>query len=219
MRFFALVTLGADWNLNTAFKIPRGETATAFAVPPSEDVKPRLRDLFHSGSVWSRRERKRRVEVQIKAGIKRESVRGDLNHVDFMIPLKMNLAEIILVEEVIGHNEARVILREVNAMGPRVDTEADNRFLSKMSGIADIQHADLPGLKRSKDEAVTTLQHGKQLHHAAGDGDFDMRDNVFAIERLHDASVRRIHRIDKTAKHVHGDRPPMRISWNELHIH
>src|SRR5262249_48681974 len=67
--------------------------------------------------------------------------------------------------------------------------------------------------------AVTTPRHFKELHHPAPDRHLDVRHNVFAIERLHEASIRRIHGIDKAAKHVRGHGATVSIPGNELHIH
>ena len=62
--------------------------------------------LLHGDSVRSGGVIKRRVEVELETGIKRERVGCHLNHMDLVIALEVDLAEVILVEEVVSHDEA-----------------------------------------------------------------------------------------------------------------
>ena len=65
----------------------------------------------------------------------------------------------------------------------------------------------------------TALRHRQQLHHPAGDGDLDVGHDVLAIEGLHHAAVRGVHRVDQTAEHVGGHRATVWIAGDELHVH
>ena len=62
--------------------------------------------LLHGDSVRSGGVIERRVEVELETGIKRERVGCHLNHMDLVIALEVDLAEVILVEEVVSHDEA-----------------------------------------------------------------------------------------------------------------
>src|SRR5712692_4518544 len=66
--------------------------------------------LLHGDPVRSYGVLERHVEVQLEAGIKREGVGCDLNHMDLVIPLEVDLPEVVLVQEVVSDDEARVIL-------------------------------------------------------------------------------------------------------------
>lgn len=107
--------------------------------------------LLHGDPVRSCRVCERRIEVELEARIEREAVVGDLDHMDLVIPFEVDLAEVILIEEVIGDHEARVVLGEDDVVRASVQAKVDYLiYLLKAAGmgaIADIQQTDLSRLK------------------------------------------------------------------------
>src|SRR5262245_66262028 len=87
-----------------------------------------------------------RIEVEFVARIECQGIVCDLNHMDLVIPLKVDFAKAVLIEEVIGNNEARVILGEDEVVRASARTKVDNGLLHEgvlMDTIADIQQTNL----------------------------------------------------------------------------
>src|SRR5262249_44538518 len=114
------------------------------------DMRPLACGLLYGDPVRSCRGTERRIEVECKTRIQRQRIVGDLNHMDLVIPLKLDFAKVILIEEVIGDNEARVILGEDHIVRASVRTKTDNGLLHEavlICTIADIQQTNLACLK------------------------------------------------------------------------
>src|SRR5262249_52860744 len=117
---------------------------------PMLDMRPLACGLLHGDTVRPRRALERRIEVEFEAWVECQGIVCDLNHMDLVIPLKVDFAKAILIEEVIGNHEARVILGKDDVVRTGVNTKVDNSLLHEgvlMGTIADIQHANLARLK------------------------------------------------------------------------
>ena len=71
--------------------------------------------LLHRHSVRPRRAcRECGVEIHVEVPVEREAILGDFDHANVMVPLEMNLPEVVLIEEVIAHHQALVVVGERN---------------------------------------------------------------------------------------------------------
>src|SRR5262250_2628277 len=103
-------------------------------------------ELLHGDPVRLCRAFEHCIEVEFEACIERQGIVCDLNHMDFVIPLKVDFAKVVLIEEVIGNHEARVILSEDEVVRASAQTKVDNGLLHEgvlMDTIADIQQTNL----------------------------------------------------------------------------
>ena len=108
----------------------------------------RQRQLFHLNPMGPRRTgRKCRIEVEVEAPIELEVLARDLDDVYTMIPFEVDLAEVVLVEEIVGDDQAFVVVGKVDIVRPGIDTEVDDGGLHRVLGVAHIEHAHLPGLE------------------------------------------------------------------------
>src|SRR5262245_9089255 len=117
---------------------------------PMLDMRPLACGLLHGDPVRSRRALERCIEVEFEACVECQGIVCDLNHMDLVIPLKVDFTKAILIEEVIGNHEARVILGEDEVVRPSAHTKVDNSLLHEgvlMGTIADIQQTNLARLK------------------------------------------------------------------------
>src|SRR4029078_12140759 len=97
------------------------------------------------GPRWPRR--KRRIEVETEAPIELEMLARDLDDVHTMVPFEVDLSEVVLVEEIVGDDQALVVVGKVDIVWPGIDTEVDDVGLYRVLGVAHIEHAHLPRLE------------------------------------------------------------------------
>ncbi len=76
-----------------------------------------------------------------------------------------------------------------------------------------------PAWNDPKNEPVPLLVDGEKLNHASTNRDFNVGNNVFAVEDDLRGSGRCVYQIDQAIKHARRKRPALRIMWNQLHIH
>ena len=67
-----------------------------------------------------------RVEVQAEARIEFEAIALHLQHVDLVVAVEVDLPEVVLVQEVIGDDEALVVVGLVDYMGAVARTQGDD---------------------------------------------------------------------------------------------
>src|SRR5262249_4251212 len=123
-----------------------------------------------------------RIEIQVEPRIQRQAVTRHLNHVDLVITLEVNLAEIVFIQEVVGHHQALVVVSQYNVMWtstyPKIH-EGSN--LREGGRICDVEHADLAGLEQAEDQAITRARNGQKLEHSTAHGGLDVGHDVLAI--------------------------------------
>src|SRR5262245_47463868 len=105
--------------------------------------------------MWSRGScGERGVEIHVEPPVQGEPVPGNADHTNVMVPFQVDLAEVVLVEEVIADDEPRVVVCQRNHVRTRIDAETDDACLDRMLRIGDIEHADLTRLEGCEDQPV-----------------------------------------------------------------
>ena len=96
-------------------------------------------------------------------------------------PSRWTFPNVILVEEVVGHHEPLVVVRQVDGVRSRVLPEADDGDLLELLRIRDVEHHDLTGHDRCEDEASPTPRHRQQPRHAAAHRRVHVRRDVVSV--------------------------------------
>jgi len=122
-------------------------------------ISPLRRLAGASGSLHRHSVRPRRsgcervVEVDVEAAVELQAMLEHLDHAHVVIAFEMDLAEVVLVEEVIADDQALVVVGQLNHVRSCIEAEVDDACLDGMLRIADIEHADLTGLKTMRKSA------------------------------------------------------------------
>src|SRR5260370_20300198 len=95
---------------------------------------------------------KRCVEVHIKTRVQLQVVFEHLDHVNVMVAFKVDLREIVVIEEVIGNDQALIVVGEHDIVRASVHAQVDDSCLERMLGVGYVEHPDLPSLERSEDQ-------------------------------------------------------------------
>jgi hypothetical protein len=103
--------------------------------------------LFHGDAVGSCGVVEIPIEIQVEARIERERIVRKIDYVDLMISFEVNLTEVILIEEIVGDHETRIILGEIQIVRASPDPKIDDRLLRERIRVADVEQSDLPGLE------------------------------------------------------------------------
>jgi hypothetical protein len=111
--------------------------------------RSRVVDSLHPDPVRPRRPGgERRVEVDdVEVRVDRETVVAHVEDVHLVIALEMDLPEVVLIEEVVGHHEPLVVVGEMHRVRTGVLAEAHDRHLLELRRVRDVQHPDLTGLE------------------------------------------------------------------------
>ena len=111
--------------------------------------------LFHRDTVRARGAcLEGRVEVQIEPFVFRETVVCDFEDVDFVVALEVNDACAVFIEEVIGHDEAAVVVTQHDVVRTGIRAKADNGNLLGIEAVCRVKHDDLSSHERAHDQAV-----------------------------------------------------------------
>jgi hypothetical protein len=78
------------------------------------------------------------VEIHVKTLIQLQVIFRDSYYVDVVISFQVNLAEFVLVEEVVGNDRPLVVIGKRNRMRARIPAQADNPCLERMFRVAHI---------------------------------------------------------------------------------
>jgi hypothetical protein len=144
---------------------------------------------------------------------------GDGEDAHLVVTLEVDLAEVVLVEEVVGDDEPAVVVREMDRVRACAQPQAHDRALAEAAAVGDVEHPDLPRLVGAEDEPPPAPRHGEQLRHPAARRHLDVRDDRLAVERLHHAAVGRVDGVDEPRDHVRRDRAAVRVAGDELDVH
>ena len=79
---------------------------------------------------------------------------GDIDHANVMVSFEVDLAKVVLVEEVVAHDQAFVVVAERDHVRPRVRAQVDDAALHWVLRVADVEHADLARLEEAEDQPV-----------------------------------------------------------------
>src|SRR2546426_6066797 len=88
---------------------------------------------------------KRRIEIELKPGIEREVSVGNLRHVDDVITFRVDLAGLVLVQEIVRDHQAPFVVSECEVVRTRVGAQVQNLQYLWMAGVRCIKHDDLAG--------------------------------------------------------------------------
>ncbi len=136
-----------------------------------------------------------------------------------MVALEVDLAEVVLIEEIVGHDQPLVVVGQVDRVRAGVEPEVHHRHLAKAVAVGDVQHAHLSRLERAEDHPLPVPGHRKELGHAATHRHLDMGLDRLAVERHYVAPVGGIDGIDQPGEHVGSDGSAARVAGDELHVH
>src|SRR5712691_5343818 len=78
---------------------------------------------------------KRCVEVHVKTRVQLQVVFEHLDHVNVMVAFKVDLPEIVLIEEVIGNDQALIVVGEHDIVRASVHAQVDDSCLERMLGV------------------------------------------------------------------------------------
>src|SRR5262245_42593696 len=160
-------------------------------------------NLLHRNSVWTRRSGgEGSIEVHVETLIQLQVILMNLYRVNVMVAFKVNLAEVVLVEKIIGDDQSFVIVSQGNCMRAGLGAQADDTCLVRMIWVSYVEHADLASLEGGEEEPVSTSWHGQKLNHSSTDRNFDMRDNIFAIEDNLRSSGPGVYQVHEAVKHA-----------------
>ena len=98
-----------------------------------------------------------------------EGIARDFDDADLVVAFKMNDAGVVLVEEVVGDDQAAVVAAQHQVVRSAVLAEADHRQLLQVGAVRGVQHAHLPGLEHAENQPVAALRSGQDLAHSAAD--------------------------------------------------
>ena len=111
--------------------------------------------LFHRDTVRARRAcLEGRVEVQIEPFVFRETVVCDFEDVDFVVALEVNDACVVFIEEVIGHDEAAVVVTQRDDVRTGIRDKADIGYMLGIEAVCGVKHDDLSSHERAHDQAI-----------------------------------------------------------------
>jgi hypothetical protein len=81
-----------------------------------------------------------------------------LDYVDLMVAFKVDFAEVILVQEVVGNDQALVVVGEHDVVRAGIRAQVDDACLDGMLGVGYVHHADLPDLSKLRTNAFASEQ-------------------------------------------------------------
>ena len=109
-------------------------------MPRHRASSPSLGASLHPDPVGTRRPVANAVLKSItwNAGIDREALLLHVEHVHLVVAVQMDFPDAILVEEVVGHHEPLVVVREMDGVRSRVLPEADDGDLRELLRIREM---------------------------------------------------------------------------------
>lgn len=171
-------------------------------------------------AVWARRScRKRGVEIEIEAFVQLQFVFEHFDYMHFVIPLEMDLAEVIFIQEVVSGDQALIIIGKTNIVWSGVKAQVDDSALQGVFRFTDVEHADLARLERCEDQALATAWHCQNLRHSSANWYFNVGNDRLAIEYVFVSSVKRIDKVDVSIEHSCSKGAAEGVAWNQLNVH
>src|SRR5215831_10924144 len=142
-----------------------------------------------------------------------------LDHSNLVIALEVDLAEIIFVKKVIGNHQPLVVVGESDGVRSGIQPEIHDASLKRRFRVADIKHAHLPCLERREEQAIASFRHRQKLDHASTDRDFDVGDDVLAVEYRDRRSVDGVHQVNESIEHTGGKCAAQGVTGNQFDVH
>src|SRR5215471_8237679 len=102
------------------------------------------------------------IEIENEARIEFQVIFEDLDHANLVIAFKVDLAEIVLDEEVIGDSQPFAVVCESDGLRSGIQPQVDDSCPEPCFRVAGGEHAHLPCLERGVEQAVATLRHSER---------------------------------------------------------
>src|SRR5262245_16282075 len=148
-------------------RVYEDHATSASRLPSSRFSRATIASLERQAMRPGRTGLERGVEIEIKTRIENEPVPEDARHVHLSVAVTMHLAEVVLVEEIVRHDEPSLVARQRQVVGPRVWSEVERREQAWVSRVRRIEHGHEPCDVHRDEEPGAVLRHSHQLRPAA----------------------------------------------------